>query len=115
MNGLYDDAVASERAVQREQGRLIATREKVGLPKQVGTKKKIAPKGHEAFLKALEASVAQVEFFLVSEPTSIVGYIKTSDKYTISIVEAGEQCPIVVFKHDISRFKPLQSRPVEVM
>lgn len=64
-------------------------------------KKAPAPKGHEAFLKALESSGAQLQFDIASGGT-ISGVIKTSDKYTISIQE--EHGTRVIFKHDISSF-----------
>ena len=114
-----------ERTIQAREGRTMASREKVGLPEARWSKiagsdrprpavKKAAPKGHEAFLKALESFGAMVKFWLVSESTTITGVIKTSDKFTISIMEDGSTQPVVVFKHDISRFQPMQSRPTEV-
>jgi sRNA-binding regulator protein Hfq len=61
-----------------------------------------APKGHEAFLKALEASGQIVSFEKASSGERVVGKIKTSDKYTISVItEAGTR---VLFKHDVSEF-----------
>lgn len=65
-------------------------------------KSKIAPKGHEAFLKALESSGAIVTFDIASSGNYFAGPIKTSDKYTVSIQEEGGTR--VLFKHDISSF-----------
>lgn len=69
----------------------------------------IAPKGHEAFLKALESSGATVEFEKASSGEKVVGKIKTSDKYTVSLAvqispESDEYVTRVLFKHDISEF-----------
>lgn len=65
---------------------------------------KVAPKGHEAFLKALEASGATVSFLKASCDETVTGTIKTSDKYTVSIVCAETGLTRVLFKHDISEF-----------
>jgi len=62
-----------------------------------------APKGHEAFLKALEASVAKVYFEKASSGNVIVGTVKCSDKYTVSVIDEDGQTR-VLFKHDISEF-----------
>lgn len=60
------------------------------------------PKGHEAFLKALEASNATVVFEKASSGEKVSGKIKTSDKHTVSVqTESGTR---VIFKHDISEF-----------
>lgn len=79
-------------------------------PKSAGSK----PTGHEAFLKALEASGAVVQIEKASSGDIVVGKIKASDKYTVSL-----RCPVVaddwegpyktrvIFKHDISEFSPL--------
>lgn len=66
-------------------------------------KPKVAPKGHEAFLKALEASGATVSFLKASCEETVTGTIKTSDKYTISVLTDGGMTR-VLFKHDISEF-----------
>lgn len=67
------------------------------------TPPKVSSKGHEAFLKALEASGATVTFDKASSDTSVVGKIKHSDKYTVSVVTEGG-ITRVLFKHDISEF-----------
>lgn len=76
--------------------------------RQAGTlrvkRQKTAPKGHEAFLKALEASGATVSFLKASCDETVTGTIKTSDKYTVSIVCAETGLTRVLFKHDISEF-----------
>jgi sRNA-binding regulator protein Hfq len=80
--------------------------------------KAITSKGHEAFLKALESSGTTVEFVMASSGASIIGVVKTSDKYTISVMVAtgiGEEYRThVLFKHDISEFIAMTLRPVEL-
>lgn len=66
-------------------------------------------KGHEAFLKGLEHTGATVTFEKASNGEKIVGTVKTSDKYTVSIMQHkddGSYITRVVFKHDISEFSP---------
>lgn len=77
-------------------------------------KKPAAPKGHEAFLKALETSAAQVQVEKISNGDLIIGQVKHSDKYTITMKvdnEDGSHTNRVVFKHDISEFNSLTPRP----
>lgn len=69
-------------------------------------RQKEAPKGHEAFLKALELSKATVTIEKASSGDRVTGRIKASDKYTISMVEADTDLTRVIFKHDISEFVP---------
>lgn len=83
----------------------------------VGSRPKVAkagpsPKGHEAFLKALESSGAVVCFVMASSGEKITGKVKTSDKFTISVavpVATGSEqhTTRVLFKHDISEFSTL--------
>ncbi|WP_180815179.1 RNA chaperone Hfq [Ralstonia pickettii] len=68
-----------------------------------------AVKGHEAFLKALETSGASITVLMASDEEPITGKVKTSDKFTVSLETADGTW--VLFKHDISRFKPLTPRP----
>ena len=77
---------------------------------------KIGPKpsGHEAFLKALESSNATVEVEKASSGDKVIGKIKASDKYTISLRVPntpgdweGPYQTRVIFKHDISEFMPI--------
>lgn len=68
-----------------------------------------APKGHEAFLKALEASSSTVYFEKASSGNVVVGTVKCSDKYTVSVIDESGQTR-VLFKHDISEFWT-QSKP----
>jgi sRNA-binding regulator protein Hfq len=71
-------------------------------------KKPPAPKGHEAFLKALETASAKVSLTLTSDPDTIMtGTIKTSDKYTVSLRvdrDDGTYQVYVIFKHAIEMF-----------
>lgn len=68
-------------------------------------------KGHEAFLKALEQSGATVEFEKASSGEKVIGKIKTSDKYTVSLAvptgEGEQYVTRVLFKHDISEFSTI--------
>jgi sRNA-binding regulator protein Hfq len=76
-------------------------------------KSQVSPKGHEAYLKALEASGATVTIEKMSSGEQISGQIKTSDKFTISVkvfVQGGDSyITRVLFKHDVSEFRA--SRP----
>lgn len=63
------------------------------------------PKGHEAFLKALEESGAMVRVVLISSGEEIHGRVHASDKFTISVqVDETDEGTRVLFKHDISEF-----------
>lgn len=113
----------AERAAQREfarrqEGDGYAGQRRLTLAATGGKKPfvKAGPKpaGHEAFLKGLESSNATVEIEKASSGDKIVGKIKASDKYTVSL-----RCPLtpgdwdgpyqtrVIFKHDISEFSPI--------
>lgn len=76
------------------------------------TKKESKPKGHEAFLKALETAGATicVEYVesIPSDPMTLTGVVKHSDAYTISIDVGGATA--VVFKHAIRCFTSLTPR-----
>lgn len=72
------------------------------------------PKGHESFLKALEISGATVVFIIASSGERVEGKIKTSDKYTVSVIQplnGDRYLTRVLFKHDISEFRPLVPAP----
>lgn len=69
---------------------------------------KVIPKGHEAFLKALESSSATVTFEKASSGAEIIGIIMHSDKYTVSVFDG--QKTRVLFKHDISEFSTESTR-----
>lgn len=78
-------------------------------PKRPFVKKSAAaPKGHEAFLKALENAQAIVTIAMLNDPESTMkGTIKHSDKYTISLKvdrEDGSHQVFVLFKHAIESF-----------
>lgn len=75
-----------------------------------------APKGHEALLKALETSGASIEVDLRDDPKTVVGVVKRSDAYTISLeVERidGTKRTRVLFKHAMIGFSPLTPRPTK--
>lgn len=74
-------------------------------PRSPRAKPKGAPTGHEAFLKALHESGAQIAVYLLDEDAPLTGKIRAADKYTISLEVAGDTH--VIFKHAIQRFKPL--------
>lgn len=111
---------AAERTAQREFARRMGDGEssyagrRPTLVKKPGAKLAPKPSGHEAFLKALESSNATVEIEKASSGDKIIGKIKASDKYTISLRvphTAGDwEGPVatrVIFKHDISEFMPI--------
>jgi sRNA-binding regulator protein Hfq len=78
------------------------------------SKKSVAPKGHEAFLKALESSGSQVQVEKISSGELVIGQVKHSDKYTVTmrIMNAdGSHINRVLFKHDISEFSSITQRP----
>jgi sRNA-binding regulator protein Hfq len=113
---------AAERAAQRDFARRMgdegqSSQRRITLTangKKPFAKTGPKPSGHEAFLKALESSNATVEVEKASSGDKIVGKIKASDKYTVSL-----RCPLtpgdwegpyqtrVIFKHDISEFSPI--------
>lgn len=104
---------AAERANQREFARRMAGETHNSRAKSWN---KPTPKttGHESFLKALESSGATIEIEKISSGEKIVGKIKASDKYTVSLrvphVAGDWEGPYdtrVIFKHDISEFCPL--------
>ena len=114
---------AAERASQREFARRMGDGNDGSYPRRVtlttGNKKPFAktgpkPSGHEAFLKALESSNATVEVEKASSGDKVIGKIKASDKYTISLRVPntpgdweGPYQTRVIFKHDISEFMPI--------
>lgn len=69
------------------------------------TKPVAAPKGHEAFLKALHDSGAQIVVHLLDQDEPLTGKIRATDKYTVSLDVSGNT--EVIFKHAIQRFRPL--------
>jgi sRNA-binding regulator protein Hfq len=78
-------------------------------PKTPIVKKTPALKGHEAFLKALEAAGAVVNVALMTDPGAppMKGTIKHFDKYTISLKvdhKDGTYQVFVIFKHAIESF-----------
>jgi sRNA-binding regulator protein Hfq len=81
------------------------------------SKDKVKPKGHEAFLKQIEASGTDVTLEKISSGEMIKGKVKCSDKYTVTIkqtLDDGATRDRVIFKHDISEFSALAGRPDEV-
>jgi RNA chaperone Hfq len=64
-----------------------------------------APKGHEAFLKALHESGAEIRVYLLDLLEPLQGKIRATDKYTISLDVKGTT--EVIFKHAVQRFSPL--------
>lgn len=115
---------AAERTAQREFARRMGDGENtsprrptltaVGGSKKPFVKAGPKPSGHEAFLKALEASNATVEIEKASSGDKVIGKIKASDKYTISLRVPntpgdyeGPYATRVIFKHDISEFMPI--------
>ncbi len=91
----------AEEGYRNEQ--IVMTRKTLSLRGNKSHKSKPTPKGHEAFLKALESSEAIVNFEKISSGVLITGKIKHSDKYTISVTTEDGQTH-VLFKHDLSEF-----------
>lgn len=103
---MFDDDIRKDQ--QQHGARMGGTlRAKSGFGKKP---QKTTPKGHEAFLKALESSGATVSFHKASCDEIITGTIKTSDKYTVSIQCDRTGMTRVMFKHDISEFC-VEARP----
>jgi len=88
-------------------------------PVQRGSKEQsptVKAKGHEAFLKALQLSNADIIIEMISSGRIYHGKLKHSDKYTLTVnvtavQESNEQLAVVrqaydhvLFKHDISEF-----------
>jgi RNA chaperone Hfq len=96
-----DDSIPSSRP------RLTARPDYVGTRAQRPARPKVkgAPTGHEAFLKALHESGAQIVVYMRDEEEILTGKIRAHDKYTISLEVSGDTH--VIFKHAIQRFKPL--------
>lgn len=101
---------------QRAAGRKLSLQEGAGdirtsktsfTPNKQSFKKEAKPKGHEAFLKALETSGAEicVEFLdsIPGDPVFLIGIVKHSDAYTISLDTCGGYTE-VIFKHAIRKF-----------
>jgi sRNA-binding regulator protein Hfq len=88
----------SIRAAQTNYGR-DQTRRK----KPTGAKKL---QGHEAFLKNLETTGAEVKI-QTQHGDLYTGVVKRSDAYTISVHLIGDVTPRVFFKHSIEFFQPV--------
>lgn len=105
---------AEERAQQTAEGARLARQEGTLTLRQAQKKpSKVAPpKGHEAFLRALETSEAIIRIEKC-DGTIVQGLIKHSDKFTISIrtVTSAGHVDRVIFKHDISEFSAISARP----
>lgn len=97
-----------ERNEQVREGRMMA---KKTLYLRGNSKNKPTLKGHEAFLKALEASGATIKVFLLDQEEPLVGTVKHSDKYTISLEPSDGGESEVVFKHAIRSFRAMTPRP----
>jgi sRNA-binding regulator protein Hfq len=72
-------------------------------------------KGHEAFLKQLETSGAEIEIEKKSNGEKIKGIVKHSDAYTVTIKApcefvVGDTVNRVIFKHDISEFRAMHGK-----
>lgn len=67
------------------------------------------PEGHEAFLKMLETSKAEIKVTTLYGDV-YTGIVRHSDKYTISI-KNGDEGTVVFFKHGIEQFEPIEPAP----
>lgn len=97
-------SITEEQKIREDQRRHAANQERRLSAVRNKGNSKIVPKGHEAFLKALESSGAHVEFEKASNGEKVIGTIKASDKYTVSVFELSSGKTRVLFKHDISEF-----------
>lgn len=79
-------------------GRAAPSRKKSGGGKKL--------QGHEAFLKNLETTAAEVKL-QTSAGEIYKGVVKRSDAYTISVHCIGDVTPRVFFKHCIEFFQPV--------
>lgn len=68
-------------------------------------RKKTMLVGHESFLKGLEEQGRHIKIEMSASGDMLTGRLKTSDKYTVSVILDGEQEATVIFKHAIARFK----------
>lgn len=68
-----------------------------------GPATRVPLKGHEAFLKALELSGADVVIEKISSGAKMTGRIKHSDKFTVTL-RSDDGIERVIYKHDISEF-----------
>jgi sRNA-binding regulator protein Hfq len=76
-------------------------------PRKPFVKKPAAPKGHEAFVKALEQAGAIVRLVTLAGET-IKGTIHAADKFTISVKKTaadGSYQTTVYFKHALESFE----------
>lgn len=100
------------RAAQIRDGRLMA-KEEVSAPSRPRLSVKLRslkkPEGHEAFLKMLEVSKAEIKITTLDGGV-FQGVVRHSDKYTISIKD-GEKGTVVFFKHGIEQFEPIEPAP----
>lgn len=120
-----------ERRAQIEEGRALARNEGAPtnrIPGRIGASRprtdaaaprKAPPKGHEAFLKALETAGAVIRLEKC-DGSIIEGIVRHSDKYTVTmrVFEVDFANPDgdklhrdrVIFKHDVSEFSALTPR-----
>ena len=117
---VHEAALRSHEAIFRDQSRAGASmsetetkRSDSRTQRPSAIKKTAALKGHEAFLKALETSGAQVRIDKKSCDDVVIGTVKHSDKFTITMKidnPDGSHTNRVIFKHDISEFSALTPR-----
>lgn len=90
------------------------SRSATSAPRKINAPARVPLKGHEAFLKALELSGADVVIEKVSSGEAVEGKLKHSDKYTVTIRSMSKDDKLidrVIFKHDISEFYTTTARP----
>lgn len=110
------EQIAEGSRMAREEGAMpVIHRQQPRAGNKYPAKAKGAPKGHEAFLKQLETSGAQVLFEKMNGE-EIMGTIKCSDKYTVTVRDTQEDGSVyerVLFKHDLSEFRSMTPRKVQ--
>lgn len=125
-----EQAEEGRRLAQQEQRRVIGlpagTRDTLRAVVATGPTQKEAPKskGHEAFLKALQGSGADIVVEMISSARTYYGKLRHSDKFTLTVNVTGvrydgdttirpiaEAYDRVLFKHDISEFYTTTAAP----
>lgn len=120
--------LSEERRLQLEEGRRLAAQESGnvidrlrqdangGKPqgKKAGVQRRPEPQptGHQAFLEMLKGSGASIKCVRMDTDEVVVGTIKASDNFTISLqTDSGVR---VLFKHALAEFSPMSPKPSEI-
>lgn len=105
---IRDDQIANARRIQAGQTTYDSFHKR--RREEGKNKKQHTNHGHEAFLKQLETSKAEIRIVTTAGEV-FSGVVKHSDKYTVSIRSSEEEGTVVFFKHAIERFHPTEPAP----